>query len=284
MKEKLLCALHVIKRFLWGTYCGMRLWGYLILVQVVVSLFIAIDPRLIADVSILSIPFLIIHNCFAVFMPRTSIVKSGAIAYAAYMLLVAFYMLLVAIYYYYYTPSMWSVIYTPVLPFLLTIIERFFADKLQGWWRRIVKWLYNGIAILPLLAVAALFMWPWYTNYHRKHRFADNDAIERITGVAFPELEIIDYKKGETSVMGDFNDELTLEMEEELSESTYHYLDSIISVGNTKWGKYDDEYSYSIIWGNGLPAPKGECDEDDIMFSLSFKKGNKIIELSYGYW
>ena len=51
-------------------------------------------------------------------------------------------------------------------------------------------------------------------------------------------------------------------------------------------GKYfhDDEYSYSIMWGNGLPAPKGESEEDDGMFSLSFKKGSKIINLSHGSW
>ena len=53
---------------------------------------------------------------------------------------------------------------------------------------------------------------------------------------------------------------------------------------NTEWSKRDDEYSYSIIWGNGFPAPKGEGEEDDVMFSLSFKKGSRIISLSHGSW
>ena len=32
-------------------------------------------------------------------------------------------------------------------------------------------------------------------DYNRKYMFADNDAIEEIVGMPFPELEIISYKK-----------------------------------------------------------------------------------------
>ena len=135
-----------------------------------------------------------------------------------------------------------------------------------------------GYFILFLLALQE------YYDYQRKYRFANNETIERITGVAFPELDIVEYKKNNRGFLGDYNDKLTLEMEDELSESTYHYLDSIINAGNTQWFKHDDEYSYSIMWGNGLPAPKGESEEDDGMFSLSFKKGSKIINLSHGSW
>ena len=135
-----------------------------------------------------------------------------------------------------------------------------------------------GYFILFLLALQG------YDDYLRKYRFANNKTIERITGVAFPEVNLIDYKKDNRAFLGDYNDKLTLEMENELSESTYHYLDSIINAGNTQWFKHDDEYSYSIMWGNGLPAPKGESEEDDGMFSLSLKKGSKIINLSHGSW
>lgn len=119
-----------------------------------------------------------------------------------------------------------------------------------------------------------------YFDYQRKYRFADNEVIERITGIAFPEVDIIEYKKDNGGFLGDYNDELTLEMEDELSD----YLDSIISAGNTQWSKHDDEYSYSIIWGNGFLAPKGEDDEEDMMFSLSMKKGSKIVTLYSGSW
>ena len=135
-----------------------------------------------------------------------------------------------------------------------------------------------GYIILFLLALQG------FDDYQRKYKFANNEAIERITGVAFPEVDIIDYKKDNRGFLGDYNDKLTLEMEDELSDSTYHYLDSIINAGNTEWSKRDDEYSYSIMWGNGLPAPEGESEEDDGMFSMSFKKGSKIINLSHGSW
>jgi hypothetical protein len=157
------------------------------------------------------------------------------------------------------------------------------------------KWLLIGkkvrillLLISPLMLIGYFILFllalQGYDDYQRKYRFANNETIERITGVAFPELDIIDYKKDNRGFLGDYKDRLTLEMEDELSESTYLYLDSIISAGNTQWLKQGDEYSYSIMWGNGLPAPKGEREDDDGMFSLSFKKGSKIINLSHGSW
>ena len=95
-----------------------------------------------------------------------------------------------------------------------------------------------------------------YDDYQRKHKFADNEVIERITGVAFPEVDIIEYKKDNGGFLGDYKDELTLEIKNELTESIYHYLDSIINAGNKEWSKHDDEYSYSIIWGMAFLHPK----------------------------
>ena len=34
-----------------------------------------------------------------------------------------------------------------------------------------------------------------YDDYQRKYKFANNETVERITGVAFPELDIVEYKK-----------------------------------------------------------------------------------------
>ena len=138
--------------------------------------------------------------------------------------------------------------------------------------------------MLIVYAVAVLFILQGYNNYRIRHHFASNEVIERITGVPFPKLNIIDYEKGDAGFLGDYNDMLTLEMENDLSKSTYHYLDSVISAGDTNWSKHDDEYRYSIMWGNGLPAPKGENEEDDMTFSLSFKAGSEIVTLNYGAW
>ncbi len=138
--------------------------------------------------------------------------------------------------------------------------------------------------MLIVYVVAVLSILQGYDGYKRKHHFASNEVIERITGVAFPELSIIDYEKGEAGFLGDYNDMLTLEMKNDLSESTYHYLDSVISAGDTNWSKHNDVYRYSIMWGNGLPAPKGENEEEDMTFSLSFKAGSKKVTLNYGAW
>ena len=135
-----------------------------------------------------------------------------------------------------------------------------------------------GYFILFLLALQE------YYDYRRKYRFANNEVIERITGVSFPELSIIDYEKGNAGFLGDYNDVLTLEMENDLNESAYHYLDSVINAGDTNWSKHNDVYRYSIMWGNGLPAPKGENEEEDMTFSLSFKAGSKKVTLNYGAW
>ena len=123
-----------------------------------------------------------------------------------------------------------------------------------------------------------------YGSYHRKHRFADSQAIERVTGVRFPQLKLVDYDKGGSSFTGDFNDCLTLEMQDELSEATYNLLDSLICSGNKEWKKRDGEYNFSIMWGNGMPAPEGEDDDEDIAFSLSFKEGSRTVVINYGYW
>lgn len=53
----------------------------------------------------------------------------------------------------------------------------------------------------------------------------------------------------------------------------------MIAVEQSDWSKRDNVYSYSKIWGNGLPAPKGEDDEEDMTFSIEFEKGSKKLLL-----
>lgn len=123
-------------------------------------------------------------------------------------------------------------------------------------------------------------------DYNRKYMFADNDAIEEIVGMPFPELEIISYKKGETNFRGEYDDRLTLKMKEGLSESIYCRLDSIICNRDDNdlggWTKYNDEYTFSTIWGGCIPAPDVRGVSDDMSFSLSFEKGSNIVILKYG--
>ena len=138
--------------------------------------------------------------------------------------------------------------------------------------------------MLIVYSIIPLFIRKGYIDYKRKYYFADNEVIERITGVAFPKFELIDYKQGDVNFPGNYKDRLILEIKDDLSESTYYYLDSIINCNTTRWSKCDNEYSYEIWWGNGLSAPQGESEEEGKMLSLSFKKGSKIVTLHSGSW
>ena len=73
-----------------------------------------------------------------------------------------------------------------------------------------------GYFILFLLALQG------YDDYQRKYRFANNETIERITGVAFPELSIIDYEKGEAGFTGDYNDMLIRSIHLPFQVLAYH--------------------------------------------------------------
>ncbi|MBR4065331.1 MAG: hypothetical protein IKJ97_01115 [Bacteroidaceae bacterium] len=48
--------------------------------------------------------------------------------------------------------------------------------------------------------------------------------------------------------------------------------------------KHNDTYSFDTMWGNGLPAPEGENEEEDMIFSLSVEKGSRTITVSFGAW
>jgi hypothetical protein len=45
-----------------------------------------------------------------------------------------------------------------------------------------------------------------------------------------------------------------------------------------------DKYGYSAIWGNGMEAPKGESDKDDISFSIKIERGSKTFHIRVGEW
>ena len=44
------------------------------------------------------------------------------------------------------------------------------------------------------------------------------------------------------------------------------------------------KYSYSAIWGNGMEAPKGESDQEDISFSIDIERGSKTFHIRVGEW
>ena len=170
---------------------------------------------------------------------------------------------------------------------LLTISPLFYylayRWKLIGKKLRVFLLLISPMFLL-LYAILGLYGLDTYFAYQRKYRFADKETLERITGVTYPDFEIVGYEKSNTSFLGDYTDQLTIEFEDTLSSRFYQTLDSLIATPQTNWSRYDNTYSYSIIWGNGFPAPTGEDDEEDMMFTIRFDKGSKQATIDYGAW
>ncbi len=57
-----------------------------------------------------------------------------------------------------------------------------------------------------------------------------------------------------------------------------------MKISDLRLGIFHPAYNKPLCGGNGLPAPKGESEEEDGTFSLSFKRGSKIVNLSHGSW
>ena len=121
-----------------------------------------------------------------------------------------------------------------------------------------------------------------YLGYERKYSFLDKDRIERITEVRLPDFKLIEYNKGRTGFNGDYSDHLTIEFKDSLTNEFYAALDSLVE--KEVWNKRENRYSFSAMWGNGLPAPKGENKEEDITFSITIEKGTNTAEIRTGLW
>ena len=104
--------------------------------------------------------------------------------------------------------------------------------------------------------------------------------IENITGVRLPKYKIVE--DGETwscfGLIPDHTHDFTLEFKRMPDEAFYKELDEHFD--SFEPGKY----SYSAIWGNGLKAPKGESDDDDVNFSIDIERDSKTFHVSVGTW
>lgn len=147
---------------------------------------------------------------------------------------------------------------------------------------------------IPLLLIFPMFLILYmvifiygidvYNNYQRKYRFTSGETLERITGITYPDFKIVEYSKDKSSFLGDYNDRLTIEFIELPTDAFYMKIDSLIATKSSEWFKHENTYSYSKMWGNGLLAPKGEDDNEDMSFSIRLEKGSKQAILNYGAW
>lgn len=170
-----------------------------------------------------------------------------------------------------------------------------------------IKKLLYAVVLLPILLIVVVVIASAIGGISRKHRFDDAKTLTRITEVEFPEFKVIEYEKGRTGFHGDYSDELVLEFKEMPSEEFYTILEYLADRGNanivekdsvdgnlyftesyykqTYWSFTNNStYYYSRVWGNGLPAPPGEDDEEDMSLSIQIKRGEKCFHVSYGAW
>ena len=119
----------------------------------------------------------------------------------------------------------------------------------------------------------------------RRHMFDEDYILTRITEVYFPEFKVIEYERGKQGSRGDYRDELILEFYELPTEKFYTEIDSFVRCGDSGWNTKDDStYYYSRMWGSGLPAPRGESDEEDMFLNIEIKRGEKRFRVNYGEW
>lgn len=110
------------------------------------------------------------------------------------------------------------------------------------------------------------------------------ERIERVSGVRVPSYKIIESHKGERHFTGDHEYLYEIEFKTTPSNKLFDEIDRMIANGNTGWQREGNRYSFSVIWGNGLPTPKGESDSYDGTFRLAITKGDKNGEIRSGSW
>ena len=156
---------------------------------------------------------------------------------------------------------------------------------LDGRWKLLPKWLRIVLFVLSpmmlvVMAVAAFWGYGYYSEHYIQHHFVRRKVVENITGVRLPRYKVIDRGDEERPVrcFPDHTYDFTLEFKKMPDEAFYEKLDEHFNCFES--GKY----SYSAIWGNGLEAPKGESDKDDISFSIDIERGSKTFHIRVIGW
>lgn len=147
-----------------------------------------------------------------------------------------------------------------------------------------IKVAYNCIFLIPLLLIALIRIDNATDFISRKRRFDDAETLTRITETNFPKFKVVEFY--EDWVLGPnrkFDNELILEFKMLPTEDFYTVIDSIAKYADSGWSVKDDStYCYSRTWGNGLPAPRGENDKEDMSLSIEIKRGEKRFYVNYG--
>ena len=118
---------------------------------------------------------------------------------------------------------------------------------------------------------------------HGSSHFINPQVVQNITGVKFPKYKLVSAENGTRSFNGDGSDRFTLEFKQLPDDDFYTILDQ-----NQDFFKWTEDgrttYSFERIWGNGLPAPQGESDNDDYNFKVKIEKGAKEFYIVVTTW
>ena len=140
------------------------------------------------------------------------------------------------------------------------------------------------VSVGALMVSLMLFIAGVYAYYEWFWQEWSPDRIERITGIRVPAYKIIEYNEGKRGFTGDYEDVYEIDFKTMPSDELFNEIDKMIDKGGTSWRKEGNKYSFSAAWGNGIPAPKGENEEDDGMFSITLTRGEKAGVITSGAW
>ena len=158
--------------------------------------------------------------------------------------------------------------------------------KNLGKWKRITFTIISPSSlILAILIVVGSFM--GYSLLERRYKFTGRETLCELTGVMLPKFKVIDRKEGKRSFTGDYCDEIIIQFKDSLSSDFYLQLDSICSI-NTCWSKSKIDsktrYHYERMWGNGMPAPQGQDDDEDYFFNIEIQQNSQEAKITCGMW
>lgn len=158
--------------------------------------------------------------------------------------------------------------------------------KLVKTWKRVILVIISPSSwILLLLVVIGCLV--GYGNFERRHKFTNRETLHEITGVMLPNFKVTGREEGKRSFHGDYSDEATIQFKEVLSRELYLQLDSLCCV-DANWSKSNVDsrvyYRYNRMWGNGMPAPQGQNDDEDYFLDIVIQQGSQQAKITYGMW
>ena len=175
--------------------------------------------------------------------------------------------------------------------------------KLLPKWLRIVLFLVSPMMVVVYVVAAFLCYAYYWDYYYPRHHFVRPKVVENIIGMPLPRYKVVEYDRDRRSFNGDYSDGFTLEFRKmpddgfynELDRHFRHYvptrqqLDSIpddVTYIFSPRAEIKDSTVYSLErwWGNGVEAPVGESEANDIIYTIKIERGSKIFHIGVTAW